>query len=575
MLDKRLTEEAKNYRQQFFKLFCFGILHAVSIVLTAYHLTRVIDGVFLKDQSLTEVVPFLAVLLFVMLGKSAAVWLSEITACEIAGNIKDDLRMKLIRRLAALGPVPLAKERAGELVAVLTEGIDQIDGYFTKFLPQLITAAMIPLTILAVVLTEDLLTAFIFIATAPLIPIFMILIGKLADKANAAQWKTLSRLSAHFLDVMQGLTTLKIFNQSIAQVKMIEAHSNAFRDATLKVLRAAFLSAFVLELAATLSVALIAVTIGLRLLEGQIAFAHAFFLLLLAPEFYAPLRQMGTAFHAAMSGASAAERIYEILARPDAALSAGKEKPLPEDPIALRFENVAFSYQSDREEALSDFSLTVARGEHAAIVGTSGAGKSTIIHLLLKFIRPARGEIFVNGQRLSDLSPALWRERIAYVPQEPHMFSMTIAENIAIARPGASPEEIAAAARKAKAHAFIAALPDGYETKIGEGGQALSGGQTRRIAIARAFLQDAPLVLFDEATTGLDVETEAAVEESLAALTAGKTLLTIAHRLRSVRKADKIIVVERGAVVEIGTHDALIAKRGMYFSLLSASGGMA
>lgn len=574
MLDKRLVTEAKLYKHRFFKLIALSAVNAICIVLTAYEMTSIINGVFLEKLLLSEVVSPLAILLFVMLAKSITIWLTENVAHGIAQNIKGDLRTRLLDHMLRLGPIPLAKEQTGELINLLTEGIDHLDEYFTKFLPQIISTAIIPILILLVVLPVDYKTAIILLVTAPLIPIFMNLIGKLASKENKEQWQTLSRISAHFLDVIEGLTTLKIFNQSIAQIKIIEKLSNEFRDITLKVLRLAFLSALVLELVATLSVALVAVTIGLRLLDDGITFFTAFFLLLLAPEFYLPLRQLGTAFHASMAGTTAADRIYQVLR-----ISGNENKTATETlvfnkqhSIAIALKEVAFSYNANRP-VLENFTLDIKSGEHIAIVGASGSGKTTIFNLLLKFIQPQSGDIFINSLPLAKIKQSDWLKNVAYVPQAPHIFAQTVAENIALGSNTATLEDIQAAAKLAMAHDFIENLPLGYQTKLGEGGHALSGGQMRRIAIARTFLQDAALILLDEATTGLDVNTEAEISAALRTLTAEKTTITIAHRLKSVEKADKVIVMEHGQIIEIGTHEALINQRGAYFTMLMAYRG--
>lgn len=574
MLDKRLLQEAKFYRHRFMKLCALSFMNALCVVSIAYYLTEIIGGVFLSHSNLAKVVPYFTVLLFVMLLKAIVSWQSEIVAHGIAGQVKTNLRTRLLQHLTLLGPIPIAGEQTGELISTLTDGIEQLDSYFTKFLPQMIVTAVIPITLLTVTLSMDLLTAVIFILTAPLIPVFMMLIGRLANQANSAQWHTLTKLSAHFLDVIEGLSTLKIFNQSIAQIRTIERLSNEFRDVTLQVLRLAFLSALVLELVATLSVAMVAVMIGLRLLEDQISFHQAFFLLLLAPEFYLPLRQLGAAFHAAMSGTAAAERIYQILSLPLATQPQKSELP-PElnEPLSIRFHAIYAAYKGGRNNALNGLDLTIEAGKHIAIVGMSGAGKTTIMHLLLQFIQPTKGEIYVNNFALKGLTAADWRQKIAYVPQSPHIFALTAAENIALAKPGASISQIESAAKAAKAHDFILALPKGYQTPLGGGGRPLSGGQLRRIALARAFLQDAPLMILDEAMTGLDPETETVVEASLAALTQGKTVITIAHRLHAAVTADQVIVIENGQVAEMGTHAELLKTRGAYFTLLSASRG--
>lgn len=575
MLDKRLAAAALGDRRRWIQIGVFTFAVAVCTAAGAYALARVVDGVFLKGEGLAEAAPPMAALLFVVLLKAACAWRRDVLAHESAETIKSGYRARLFSRLAEAGPAYLARERAGEIVTVLTDGVEALDGYYTKFLPRLVDVCVIPAGIAAVALFVDPLSGLFFVLTAPIIPVFMALIGRLADRANLAQWKTLTRFGAYFLDVLEGLATLKAFNRSAAQLKRVERLSDEFREATLKVLRVAFLSAFVLELAATLSVALIAVTVGLRLLEGGVDFARAFYILLLAPEFYLPFRALGTAFHSSISGVASARRMEELLSV-SAHESAPEKKSgsgcLPKS-YSIRFDQVCFHYGGRPDAALSGLTFRAEAGERIAIVGASGAGKTTIFQLLLRFIRPASGEIYIGDCPLSSLDAAKWRECVAYVPQSPHIFSLSAAENIALAKPSATMDEIVEAAKKASAHDFIARLPEGYRTKLGEGGRALSGGQARRVAIARAFLRDAPLVLLDEAATGLDAETEEAVARDLRELTRGKTVMMIAHRLHSAREADRIVVVEGGRVVECGAHDELFRLGGSYARMAAAGGG--
>lgn len=571
MLNKDLIKEIKPYKKKFVLLFMLSITTAVCTISIAYALMKIINGVFLADMNLKEAAPFFAMLLFLMFAKALVRWGNQLTAFDISLSVRQNLRNRLLEHILTVSPVEMSPEKTGDLVTLFTSGIAGLDDYFTKFLPQIVTVAVIPLLLLAAVLPMDWISALLFFLTAPLIPIFMMLIGRLAGNANVKQWKTLSTLSIHFLELLEGLTTLKIFNQSINQIKEVTRLSNDFRDATLKVLRLAFLSSFVLELISTLSIALIAIGIGLRLLQGNISFETAFLVLLLAPEFYQPLRQSGAAFHAAMTATAAADNIYRIL-----------DKPLHESPshlqriqqttvpFSIQFQDISFRYQQDREIALCGLTFSIEAGKHIAIVGSSGAGKSTLFQLLLQLVQPQKGEIKINDLPLSSIDPIYWRSRIAYVPQMPHIFSASVLENIALANTTANKNDIIAAAKAASIHEFILSLPSGYQTKLGDGGQQISGGQMRRIAIARAFLQNAPLILLDEMTTGLDTKTEQIIAKSVAKLTYKKTVLTIAHRLDSVKNADQILVIEKGRLIENGTHAELLQKGGLYFTMTTA-----
>jgi ATP-binding cassette subfamily C protein CydD len=381
----------------------------------------------------------------------------------------------------------------------------------------------------------------------------------------------LARLSAHFLDSLQGLTTLKVFGQSKAHAKNIETVSNQFRDTTLGVLRITFLSALTLELLATLSTAIIAVEIGFRLLYGRMEFQEAFFTLILAPEFYLPLRMLGARFHAGMSGTTAAKRIYEILDAPlprsSHKISAGSEQPI-ERVSSITFENVTYTYPNETTPALADINLQINAGQQIALVGESGAGKSTLVNLLLGFIQPTSGAILVNNK-----TPAInyeLRNSIAWVPQRPHLFHDTLDANIRLGKPDASKEEIIEAAKAAHLHEFIQTLPEKYETIIGESGARLSSGQAQRLALARAFLKNSPILILDEPTSSLDPETESLLEESTHRLMQGRTVITIAHRLKTIFKADQIVVLEEGCIVEQGTHHELLANNGTYSAMVKA-----
>jgi ATP-binding cassette, subfamily C, bacterial CydD len=462
--------------------------------------------------------------------------------------------------LLALGPTYTRQERSGELVNTATEGVEALDAYFADYLPGLFNALLVPLLILVVVFPIDLWTWLVLFFTAPLIPFLMALIGIVAGLVARRQYGAMSRMSAHFLDVMQGLTTLKLFNRSRQQVGTIESITNQFRETTMKVLRVAFLSALTLEMLATLSIALVAVEIGVRLLNGGIPFTDALFLLVIAPDYYLPLRSLGAKFHAGTEGTAAAARIYEVL-----------DTPLPDRPtgtppgsLAIRFDDVHFAY-GDRP-ALNGMHFDAPEGKITALVGPSGGGKSTVASLLLRFIE-ADG-VFVGGVDLNTVDPDHWRERVAWVPQAPYLFNASVADNIRLGHPDAPLDAIMEAAWQAEAHGFINALPQGFETIVGERGARLSGGQAQRIAIARAFLRDAPLLILDEATANLDPETEAAIERSLRRLMAGRTVLVIAHRLSTVFNADHIVVVEGGRAAQQGDHTTLMADGGLYRQLV-------
>ena len=570
-MQRRLLSLTRDSHTALIVTILSGFLAGLLTIWQAYLLSSTVNGVFLQGKSLTEVLPWVQLIFVIIAGRAFLTWANEVSANIVAVRVKSDLRERLFRHILDLGPAYTRAQRTGELTTAAVEGIEALDAYYSQYLPQLVVTALIPISILLVVFPIDLLSGIVMLVTAPLIPFFMILIGKGAEAVTRRQYQTLSRLSAHFLDSLQGLTTLKIFGQSKAHAKNIEKVSNQFRDTTLGVLRITFLSALALELLATLSTAIIAVEIGFRLLYARMEFQPAFFILILAPEFYLPLRMLGARFHAGMSGTTAAKRIYEILDTPvtsNQLLTVSDQ--LVEEVSSIVFESVSYIYPGETTFALENINLRINAGKHIALVGPSGAGKSTLVNLLLGFVQPTSGQIIANHN--FPISDYPLRDSIAWVPQRPHLFHDSLASNIRLGKPDANDEEIVAAAQAAHLHEFIETLPEKYETIIGESGARLSGGQAQRLALARAFLKDAPILILDEPTSSLDPETETLLEESTRRLMQGRTVMTIAHRLNTVFRADQIIVLEEGHIVEQGSHRQLLDQNGAYAGMVRAYG---
>ncbi|MFI1192008.1 thiol reductant ABC exporter subunit CydD [Micromonospora sp. NPDC020750] len=492
--------------------------------------------------------PALAGLLAAVAGRALVTWAQGTVAARAAATVKATLREDLLAAVGRHGPGWVAGQRAGQLATLAGRGLDALDAYFTGYLPQLVLSVTVPVAVLARIVFADWGSAVIIALTLPLIPVFGALLGWQAQAATDRQWRRLSLLGGHFLDMVAGLPTLRAFGRVRGQVEVVRRIADGHRAATMKTLRIAFLSALVLELVATLSVALVAVPVGIRLLGGGLALSTALLVLLLTPEAYLPLRAAGSRFHASMEGLTALDEALTLSAVEPAADRA-EPSPAPDGRGEIRFEGVTVEYE--RTVALRDVTLTIRPGERIAVVGPSGAGKSTLLNLLLGFVAPTRGRITVGGVDLAGVDPDGWRSRLAWVPQRAHLFAATLADNIRLGAPDTGNDALAAAVTAAALDEVVAALPDGLDTMLGERGHGLSSGQRQRVALARAFLRHAPVVLLDEPTARLDTASEAVVLAATRRLVAGRTALLVAHRPALLEDADRILRVEDGRVTEL------------------------
>ncbi len=538
-VDPRLLRYARGSRVFLAAATGLGLAGAVLVVGQAMLVAHIVVDAFQRRQGTARLLPDLLLLAAVFLGRAVVDWLTELTAHRTSAAVKSELRRRLLERAVRLGPGWLSGRRTGELTTLAVRGIDALDDYFARYLPQLALAVVVPAVVLARITTADWRSALVIALTLPLIPVFMALIGWYTEARTARQWRLLARLSGHFLDVVTGLPTLKVFGRAKAQAASVRRVTDAYRRATLGTLRIAFLSSFALELLSTLSVALVAVGIGFRLVDGGLDLRTGLLVLVLAPEAYLPLRQVGARFHAAAEGLAAADEVFAILeTEPPAAGTV----PAPDPRTAtLEIDGPVVRHQGRARPSLAGTSFTVSPGETVALVGPSGAGKTTLLAALLGFVRPAAGGIRVDGIDLTSLDLDGWRRQIAWVPQHPFLFAGSVADNVRLARPDATDEEVTGALRDADALDFVNSLSRGTDTPLGEDGAGLSAGQRQRIALARAFLADRPLLLLDEPTAGLDGGTEAAVVDAVRRLAAGRTVILVVHRPALLALADRVV----------------------------------
>ncbi|MBV1838739.1 MULTISPECIES: thiol reductant ABC exporter subunit CydD [Acetobacter] len=564
-LDGWLRRRAAIAKQPLRGAILLGAVNGLLLVPEAWLLARSITAVVFQHRGLAAVAPSLAIILGIALLRALLSHGATIAAMAASTRVKTDIRHALHAKIAALGPGFLGTQRSGDLASLLVEGVDALDNYYAAYLPQMAVATFLPVALLAFIFPVDWVSGIILLLGAPLIPIFMILIGRGTERLNQTQWRRLALMSAHFFDVVEGLSTLKLFGASRDAAGLIGRMSEDYRLSTMRVLRVAFLSSLVLEFFTTLGVAMIAVFVGFRLYYGEIQFLAGLFVLLLAPEFFRPLRAMGTQYHARMEAIGASERIVALLETPEPETPAGVAA-LPAGSGILRFEQVSFSY-APGEPVLEAIQFAIARGERVALVGPSGSGKSTVARLLLGLARPDSGRITQGDIDLASIAPDAWFRESSWMPQRPTLFAGTLAENIRLGAPDASMPEIIRAAEAAEAHLFISCLPHGYETVIGERGQGLSGGEIRRVALARALLKPARLLVLDEAEASLDAETASLIRAAIVRLPRDISVLLIAHRLESAEAADRILVLRQGRIVEEGTPATLRAGTGDYAAM--------
>ena len=564
MLDKNILKDIFPYKKSLIFIILSNIIQATMIVSISYIIAYLADKLLFDELNHSAATPFLALLFFFFVIKAVLNYINRLKLEEISLNLQSKLRYKLLQALA-LDFKSIQRKPKGQWLAIITKGVDKLDVYLTSFIPQFGLLITIPLVLVIFTFINDWISGLIFLFTAPLIPFFMILIGKIADKENKKQWQVFQKLAVYMADLLPGLLVVKAYNQTQRQLKQVEKNGEKFSEATLKVLKIAFISAFMLEFIATISIAIIAVNIGLRLLYGQVSFLPAFFCLLVAPQFYQPFRQFGSAFHEAMNGIVASSEIYKLIqAAPN-----NKQKNIVlemEKAPQIIFENVDFSYKND-ENVLKNLNFTIKAGSQVVLTGANGAGKSTIFKLLLKLLDVKAGKILVDGKNLYDIDEQSWLNNIGWVAQEPYIFKSSLRENITLGR-ACSKTQLERVTQLVNLTEFIKKQEHGYDSIVG-GSIKLSSGQKRRLGLARALLCNPKVLLLDEPMENLDSKNEELIKSVLEKLKGKVTVIIIAHRRQTIEAADKIIILDKGTIKEYGSAEELKKTNSYYHQLLN------
>jgi len=569
-IHRRLFQLAKDVHGFLPGIALLSFLITIVVILQMYFLSLIITEVFITSEFNSQ--QWLYLLLLCIFLRSLLLWIRERFAQQQAVKIKSSLRRGLLHHILNLGISFTHTGKTGAIIASVSEGVEKLDDYFTRYIPSVTHIIILPTVIIAFTLYFDWPSGLIMLITGPLILFFMWMIGTYAKKITQNQWQAMSRLSSHFLDVLQGLKTLKIFGMSKRESGHVYESSNRFRIVTMEVLKVAFLSGMVLELAASISIAMVAVQVGIRLIEGMMVFQTGLFVLLLAPEFYLPFRTLGLHHHAGMEGSAAASEIFTITGKANGTDNRERKPFTSGKEISIVCENIHYTYPETRQHVLKGLHCHLQPGTLTAVVGPTGTGKTTFAHLLLGYLQTDRGRLLINNIPMNKMDMEQWQQNVACVPQHPHFFNASLLDNLLMANPAANTRQVQDAAMEAGAHHFISQLPNGYHTMLTDNAARLSGGEKQRLAIARALLKNAPLLIFDEPTSNLDPESEQLVAEATTRIVEGRTTLVIAHRLKTVKNADNILVFNHGTVAESGKHSELIRQNGIYAGYLSSLG---
>ncbi|QTV12363.1 thiol reductant ABC exporter subunit CydD [Bacillus altitudinis] len=572
-MDKRLLQ-LKGMRGLLALLGIVSIIQGASIIFQAQWLAHAITTLF-DGKSLMQATPYVLLFLAAFLVRHGLTLMREKVMFTYSSRIGADVRKQLLDQLFRLGPAFTKKKGTGKLVTLAMEGIAQYRQYLQLFLPKMVNMAVIPVMVLVYVWTLDETSAVILIVTLPILIVFMILLGLVAQRKAAKQWRSYEKLSNHFADSLRGLETLRYLGISKKHSRNIAEVSKRYRKATMSTLKVAFLSSFALDFFSMLSIATVAVFLGLRLIEGDLLLLPALTALMLAPEYFLPVREVGNDYHATLNGKEANEAIQVILEEKGFREQETQSVQLNEwnEQSELTLQDVSVLHDEHAPYSIQDVDLTVKGKKKIGIIGASGSGKSTLTDVLGGFVEPSAGEIILNGKPLAHLQLAAWQKEVVYMPQHPYLFHMTLRENIRFYEPNATDEDVERAVEEAGLSHLVAELPNGLDEVIGEQGRGLSGGQAQRIALARTVLGQRSIMLLDEPTAHLDIETEYELKKTMLPLFENKLVFLATHRLHWMTDMDEIIVMDHGTIAEMGTHESLMERKGVYYQLVQEQMG--
>ncbi|TDL47950.1 thiol reductant ABC exporter subunit CydD [Paenibacillus dendritiformis] len=554
-------------------LTAIALVHTLSIIMLAIWLAEAISALF-AGAAWQEQAGKIGLFLLAFLVRQLTALLQQKVAYRFAEKTGASLRSQLLEALFRLGPRHTRTEGTGTTVTLVLEGVGKFRKYMELFLPRMIGTAVTPVLILAYIATQDIIAALILAVTMPILIAFLILVGLAARKQTEKQWASYRQLSNHFVDSLRGLETLKFLGRSRSHGATVSKVSDRYRSATMRTLRVAFLSSFSLDFFTMLSVASVAVSLGLRLVDGEMMLVTALTILILAPEYFLPVRMVGADYHATLDGKEAGEAMQAIIR------AGAKSEPVPasqalpawtQDSV-MRMTGIGMRHEEEGPSSLQEIDLEIQGFRKVGIIGASGAGKSTLIDIIGGFLHPTAGTIRVDGQERVSLTDEDWRKQTTYIPQHPYIFSSSLADNVRFYSPDAADDEVERAMAAAGLGALTDQLPNGLDERIGNGGRSLSGGQEQRVALARAFLSRRPIMLLDEPTAHLDIETEYELKSTMLELFRDRLVFLATHRLHWMPDMDWIIVLQDGKVAETGTHEQLLAKRGAYYDMICMEG---